>query len=157
VDAEDYEWLSQYKWSITTNKRSATRYARTAIGPRTNNVQLKMHRVIMNAQPGQVVDHINGNGLDNRKCNLRVCTQSQNMANMQKHRRGSSQFKGVIWKKQYKKKWEAAIHLGKKRVVLGRFDDEAAAARAYDAAARQHFGEFARLNFPDEVLDAGVA
>jgi hypothetical protein len=91
-------------------------------------------------------DHINGNGLDNRRCNLRPVTSQQNRANQRKTR-GTSQFKGVYLRRR-ERNWEAAIKVNRRRIYLGTFSSEVEAARAYDAAARHHFGEFAALNFP---------
>jgi len=97
----------------------------------------------MNAQTGQQVDHINHNPLDNRRCNLRLCTNGQNTANARKHKDGiTSQFKGVSWDK-YAQSWCVQVQGSR----VGRFKSEMEAARAYDNAARVAFGEFAHLNF----------
>jgi len=103
-----------------------------------------MHRLIMGNPQGMEVDHINGNGLDNRRCNLRVVTTSQNQAN-QHARRGRSSFKGVF---KQRSRWRARIHVQQKGINLGSFLTEEEAARAYDAAALHYFGEHACLNFP---------
>jgi len=105
-----------------------------------------MHRLIMNAPEGLVVDHIDRNGLNNRKCNLRLCTKAQNVQNSRPRRNRSSKYKGVFWNK-LNKKWSASIHKGDKRIYLGGFDDEIEAALAYDRKAAELFGEFAYLNF----------
>jgi len=141
VHAEDYEWLSQYKWcALKThdNKFYAVR--------RKNNKTIIMHRQIMNAPAGLVVDHIDGNGLNNRRTNLRICTQAQNIHNSRPRRNRSSKYKGVFWNKT-NKKWIVTIHKGDKRIYLGGFDDEIEAALAYDRKATELFGEFAYLNF----------
>lgn len=106
-----------------------------------------MHRVITSAPPGMEVDHINGNGLDNRRGNLRVCTKSGNQRNQRVQSRAkTSVFKGVSrWKKN--NRWAAFIKLGGRPTYLGSFKSEVDAALAYDAAARKHFGAFARTNF----------
>lgn len=91
-------------------------------------------------------DHRNGDGLDNRRANLRAATDQDNLRNMRKHR-GSSRFKGVCWHCN-DRCWNVKIRLGGRAVNLGAFADEVAAALAYDAAAREYFGEFAALNFP---------
>jgi hypothetical protein len=102
------------------------------------------------------VDHANGDGLDNRRQNLRQATQQQNMRNSRKYRGGSSRYKGVCWKIR-NQRWLAQIYVSeqdasgvptKRKLHLGTFTDQETAARAYDAAAREHFGEFACLNFP---------
>lgn len=108
--------------------------------------RVPMHRVIMGLPERQwLVDHINGNRLDNRRANLRLVTERQNKWNASRQLRGSSQFKGVSYYRRLGL-WHARIHLATKTVSLGYFKDELAAARAYDDAARVHFGEFARLN-----------
>jgi hypothetical protein len=102
-----------------------------------------MHRLIMQAPKGMVVDHINGNGLDNRRCNLRLCTPAQNRRNRHKHAGGRSRFLGVS---PCGDKWNARV-AGR---YLGLFDDEVEAAKARDRKARQLYGEHAWLNFPPD-------
>ena len=145
VDDEDYERLAQYKWRICPHKNAtyAMRTARMADG-RERTVQ--MHREIMEAQPGSDVDHVNRNGLDNRRANLRVCSRCQNLRNRIGRRSRDSKYKGVY---QVGKRWRARIAQGGKQYHLGHFDTQEEAAKAYDAAARHHFGEYARLNFPE--------
>jgi hypothetical protein len=111
-----------------------------------------MHRDVMGAPDGLLVDHINQNGLDNRRSNLRIATGAQNQRNA--HGRGihrgkasSSAFRGVS---RSKGKWGAHVSVNGRNIRLGTFVTEEAAARAYDKAARQYHGEFAGLNFPDE-------
>jgi len=106
-----------------------------------------MHRLILNAPPDLKVDHINGNGLDNRKENLRLATTPQNVRNARLSLRNSSGFKGVKRKRQ---KWQASIVFNGKTIRLGVFDAREDAARAYDIAALLLHGEFARVNFPKE-------
>lgn len=100
-----------------------------------------LHRLLLNAPKNMLVDHINGDTLDNRICNLRLATPSQNMGNS-KSMRGTSKYKGVHWSKK-ERKWVAGIKNG---VHLGYFNDENEAALAYNKAALEHFGEFSRLN-----------
>lgn len=104
-----------------------------------------MHRLILNAPEGSQVDHINGNKLDNRRSNLRLATASQNRANKGKIVNNTSGYKGVSLSG---KKWAADIAMNKVKVRLGRFDTPEEAAKAYDQAARELHGEFARPNFP---------
>ncbi len=91
------------------------------------------------------VDHINGNRLDNRKCNLRLATRSQNLQNSRKRTGCSSRFKGVNWLGQ-NKRWRARIKVFGKEIALGCFISELEAAEAYNKAAKEHFGDFAKLN-----------
>ena len=105
-----------------------------------------MHRVIVGARHGQDVDHKNNEAtLDNQRHNWRICTNSQNQMNAKKQIGCSSQYKGVCWNRQCGK-WQARIKLNGKEIWLGYFDDEIEAARVYNEAAIEHFGEFARLN-----------
>jgi hypothetical protein len=137
VDAEDYEWLSQYKWHAQRDRRVATFYA--CRGSRGQTI--KMHRLIMQPPKGMVVDYVNGNGLDNRRCNLRVCTQEENVRNSRHRAHGKSRFKGVS---PHGGKWKAMV--GQR--YLGVFDDEVEAAKAHDREARKQYGEYAWLNIP---------
>ena len=152
VDDADFDWLSQWKWSYNAHKR--TDYAVRAIGRHTDQVTIYMHRIIANPPSGKETDHINGNGLDNRRCNLRACTRSQNHMNRRKQANCSSQYKGVSWDKARQKWWVqiSKCHGGIHRI--GRFDDEEKAARTYDRFALEYFGTFAHLNFPEEAADA---
>jgi hypothetical protein len=148
VDAEDYERLSEYKWHTLKNRRNY--YARNQ---RPNGAVL-MHRVITNAPRHLVVDHINHNGLDNRKENLRLCTVAQNSQNARPRIRPNltSRYKGVSFDKN-RNRFKAYIQHKKIIYNLGRFEREVDAAKAYDKKARELFGEFAYLNFPDEVRE----
>jgi len=107
-----------------------------------------MHRHILYVPEGFVIDHINRNGLDNRKANLRPATVAQNAQNAVK-RKNRSGYKGV-WLAKDKRKWRAAIWHNNKREYLGYFNSPRQAAKAYDTAAKKHHGEFAALNFPSE-------
>lgn len=139
VDDEDYDWLSKYTWSYKT-RGYAMRCDRSR-GDRFRNVQ--MHREILNAKPGTVVDHINGDTLDNRKSNLRVCTQSQNTQNSKRRRDNVSGYKGVH---PNGRNWAAQIKVNGTQIHLGTFKTKEEAARVYNEAAALHFGTFARLN-----------
>lgn len=158
VDADDYEWLSQWTWHATKFKRMAREgyYAtRTQIigsGAKTRKKRcVYMHRVILAAEAGQMVDHKDGDTLNNRRSNLRLCTKAQNAMNAQKNggRKYTSRYKGVSYTRhgKYKRRWIASIKVGGKHVFVGRFHTEEEAAMAYDAAAKSHFGEFAKPNF----------
>lgn len=147
VDDEDFECLNKFKWSIS--RWSGLEYAVRRLHLGTfNGVErgkmIRMHRIIMSASDSDKIDHINGNGLDNRRCNLRVCTQSQNIKNQRKTR-GTSKYKGVHWHKP-NKKWVVQIKLNGIGRYVGCFISEIQAAKAYNKAAKKLHGEFARLN-----------
>ena len=109
--------------------------------PRT----IRLHRFILGPCAAPQIDHKNGDGLDNRRTNIRPCTVSQNRANIDRAKNNKAGFKGVHLHKRTGK-WRAVIRLNKRSIHLGLFHDRAEAARAYNAAAAQYFGEFARLN-----------
>lgn len=138
VDDADYEALSAYRWYA--HKGKCTWYARRDYSREDGTkVKVFMHRAILSGVA--TVDHVNGNGLDNRRSNLRAATRSQNSQNAQGHRDGSSKYKGVSWDSE-RQKW--CVRVG--RVYAGRFDSEVEAAEAYNTAAVARFGKFARLN-----------
>ena len=146
VDDGDWEDLSQYNWRVHLNRQMvyATRDTKAGDGRWTT---VRMHRQILDAPAGVEVDHIDGDGLNCQRENIRLCTGTENKQNTRKRRGASSQFKGVCWRKR-RHVWRAYAKTGASRLYLGDFAIEADAARAYDAAAREHFGEFAAVNFP---------
>jgi hypothetical protein len=148
VDPDIYYRLSGFNWTIYGNgqKFYATRFIDAGPG---KTKPLRIHREIMNAPPGVLVDHRDGNTLDNRRANLRLATHSQNSCNRRKRKNTSSRFIGVYFDK-YRQCWGACIRYHGKNIWLGRFDSEIDAALAYDAAARIYHGQFARLNFPEK-------
>lgn len=137
IDAADYPLISQYSWGSYTDKRGHT-YARTWIDGRNVDIH-----TLLTGHTG--VDHMNGDGLDNRRCNLRDATRSQNEANSTLSRNNTSGFKGVSWRKSIEK-WGAKIMVQGRAYHLGYFSDPVDAARAYDRAAIEHFGEFSLTN-----------
>ncbi len=148
VDDEDFARLNQQKWHINKN-RNRFYAVRTVYYPQNQQSNVKMHREIMKPPEGLQIDHINHNGLDNRKCNLRICTGSQNNWNGRLHKNNTSGFKGVSWKKQ-SKKWVAQIRKHNHDTHLGYYFCIIKAAKAYDKAAIKLFGEFANTNFNGE-------
>lgn len=156
VDDEDYESLSRSTWHAVCRTTRATRYAARREyqgGGRKNGVfeYIAMHRQILGLRKGDgvEVDHINGDGLDNRRCNLRIATRAENRRNSGPLG-GQSRFIGVCPVSR-SSTWRAQIGHDGTTTHLGCFPSEEAAARAYDRAALAYFGEFARLNFPKET------
>lgn len=148
VDMEDLPRLSRSRWSY--HKRKNTYYAMSNITPDGVRKKVYMHHEVMGTPPpGKEIDHINGNGLDNRKENLRFCSHRENCrASRKRQRNTSSMYKGIYWDKK-EKKWRARICLmdGTKKHP-GYFESELDAAKAYDEAATELFGKFATLNLP---------
>lgn len=147
VDAADYKWLSRYKWTALVTGGKV--YAIRACKGKT----ILMHREIMKPARGLVVDHIDGNGLNNCRSNLRVCTRQQNLYNS-RPRAKKSKYKGVRYCDQ-KDNWIAEATLRGHKHHLGTFRDEVEAARAYDRKAAELFGKYARLNFPQGGTSRG--
>jgi hypothetical protein len=141
VDDEDYELLSRYKWQAHMN-RSAYR----PMG-NVNGKMVRMSRFIMQAPKGIEVDHINGNSLDNRRCNLRLATRSQNAANSRRHKDNAGRYKGV-YKQTRNDTYIARVYYQGRYIHLGTYSTDEEAARAYDDKAREVFGEYAKTNFP---------
>jgi hypothetical protein len=140
VDAEVFEDVSKHKWTYTHQGYAVRSF--TDDGKRRI---IYLHRYLMNAKTGEYVDHINGDRLDNRKSNLRICTNAQNAWNQPKKRQGSSKYKGVsFWKRD--NNWTAQITHNYKPYKIGYFDTEEDAAAAYNAKALELYGEFANIN-----------
>ena len=142
VDAADFEWLTKYRWHALWS--GDIFYA----SRKEHGSSIRMHREIMRPPEGMVVHHVNGNGLDNRRANLCVCTQPENIRNIGP-RVGSSRFKG-IWFDRANNKWCAGITVGCTTTNLGRFESEVEAAKARDRKVFELWGPFAYLNFPDD-------
>lgn len=151
VDDDWFEILYPIKWYCTKDgyAKFDFRY-RNESGTACRSSE-NMHRIIIDAPKHLHVDHINGNKLDNRRANLRLCNHSQNQQNRKNNVIGSSQFKGVSFQ-HARKKWKASItHLGRYR-FLGHFESEVDAAKAYNLAAIDIFGSFAKLNIIEQAL-----
>ena len=138
VDAEDFERVSQHKWQIHPK------------GYAKGRLQY-MHRFIMNAPKNMQIDHINDNKLDNRKSNLRLCTNAQNQMSKGLQSNNTSGYRGVYWDKKHNR-WGSIIKFNQKQIRLGFYDDVKEAARVYDSKAKELFKDFARLNMEGGVI-----
>lgn len=136
VDAEDFEELNKFKWSVTP---------KGYVHRSSHNTTLRIHRVIMSAPKGVQVDHINGNRLDNRKENLRLCNNSENQRNCRVRKTNKSGYKGVgsVYG-GVTKVFRARINVNKKQINLGVFETAEEAFKAYQEAAKKYHGEFAK-------------
>ena len=142
VDDLDYEYLNQFTWCA--HKIGGKFYAIRKV---QRNITMLMHReVVGNSAYLLLVDHIDGNGLNNQSSNLRVATHSENLCNRKSVKGSKSPYKGVGWVSSHKL-WRASIQKDKKQTILGYFKDDKDAAIAYDKAAKELHGEFAYLNF----------
>ena len=140
VDDEDAAMVSALRWNLIFHQGERI-YAisNSATG------SVLMHRLLMQCQDGLEVDHRNGDGLDNRRENLRVCTHAENMQNRAQHRNNTSGVTGVYWHR-HRNKWAVQLRVNGKKVSLGHFSEMEEAKRVRDDAARRYHGEFARLN-----------
>jgi len=143
IDDEDWDLVKNYKWYYNNNG-----YAETSIKQENGKHKTTgMHRLIINNNNPKIhIDHINHNGCDNEKYNLRLCTHQQNHMNQSSNKNSTSKYMGVNWEKS-RKKWKSQIGFNNKRIFVGYFINEEDAARAYDNKAKELFGEFANLNF----------
>ena len=147
VDDEDFEYLNQWNWYA--HKQGNTYYAKRTTGKDYKVIIVHMHRVISNVPTNKIVDHVDGNGLNNQKDNLRVCNKAQNGMNRPKQNNNTSGYKGVGWDKS-RNKWKAQITLDGKNRLIGRFENLQDAARAYNNEAVKLHGEFAHLNILED-------
>ena len=142
VDAEDAPILRRYAWRAV-RRHSLWYAAGVKYGPKGRR-DVYLHRLIAHARRGQTIDHLDGDGLNNRRRNLRKCSTKENIRNA-RIKPHSSRFKGVYWSR-HNREWRAQIGVNRRIITLGGFASETAAARAYNAAAVKHHGRFARLN-----------
>lgn len=143
VDDADYLYLNQFKWHIYKQNRNNF-YARTVIYQNKKRIGIVMHRLLLKCE-GKIIDHISGDGLDNRRSNIRCCTKSENPLNRRININNNSGYKGVSWFKVVKK-WRAQIQYKKIVYHLGTYEKRIDAAKAYNEAAIKFHGEFAKLN-----------
>jgi hypothetical protein len=142
VEEELYEYLRKFKWYAIQKPKTGKWYA---IGV-DKGKKVTMHRLILGAPNGMQVDHINGNGLDNRRSNLRLATTAQNARNRDKFKNNTTGYKGVSRQKG-RRKFRAQIYVNGKAIYLGWYDTPREAALAYDRAARKYHGPFGCTNF----------
>jgi hypothetical protein len=144
VSDQDFEYLDQYRWNLG-NRQYAVRTHRKADGPGSQAVV--MHRQIMRAEKGQIIDHIDGDSLNNQRSNLRFASIALNTHNCASRRGSTSKYKGVCWAKDTGR-WQAQCKFRYQSIYIGQFDNEVEAARAYDAKMRELWGDDAFQNFP---------
>ena len=153
IDDEDEELYNQHKWYAYPRYDKA--YIGSTFWNKNSNVywkdrkmlNVRLHRFIMGVtDPKILVDHINGNPLDNRKSNLRICDSTGNARNSRKLKKKTSIYKGV-YRSKLRKAWACTIRINGKNKVIDFFQNEIEAAKAYDEAAKEHYGEFAKTNF----------
>jgi len=143
IDLKDLDIIKDFSWMTMYNHKDLKRGINIYAITRQNKKTILMHRLIMGAKKGQFIDHINRNSLDNRRCNLRFCTPSQNSVNTIK-KRNKRIYRGVV---KTNKKYRAMIRINKKQTYLGVFEDDVSAAKRYDKEARKVYKEFAITNF----------
>lgn len=146
IDKEDLTKISTKRWRLKKYHKNE-KYRVVSV----ERPAIYMHRLIMDFPKNYQVDHINGNSLDNRKENLRICSIAENTKNREKYSTNSSGYKGVYFSKK-NKKWISNIHFNYKTYYLGSFADKNEAAKAYNDAAIKYFGEFANLNIIKEII-----
>ena len=143
VDDNDFEWLSQWKWCAISTRNGFYAVRRRPMG---GGPTISMHVVIMGTDKMNIeVDHVDNDGLNNQRFNLRIATHAQNLRNRGKNSNNTSGYKGVTWDKE-RKKWAVQIMINGKHIYCGRYDDVVEAAAAHNKAAKKYHGEFAVLN-----------
>lgn len=142
VDAEDFEQINQWRWFA--NRKGKLWYVGRWVTIEGKKYQVYMHRFITNAPKGKVVDHINGNGLDNRRSNLRICTHRENLRNRGATSKNEYGNKCIYWDKS-RNQWSVRVNVGGKLAYLGRFKDLAKAILVRDNFLKEFHGEFFRV------------
>jgi hypothetical protein len=151
VDDEDYDELMKHKWCVVKPKNCNQFYAARHARAGGQSITIYMHRSVLDAPPGKITDHMDLNGLNNQKNNLRLTDRSGNQQNQAKYKKNKLGYKGVYFQKRYKTTpYQAQICVQRKQFYLGMYATPEEAARAYDKAAQELHGEFACLNFPHE-------
>lgn len=141
VDPAGWDKVKKFKWYYgTTGYALHSTYDKNT----KKHGRIRMHRFLMNTPYKMETDHINGDRLDNRHCNLRICTKSQNMHNIYRPK-GKSKYKGVSWEKRINK-WFAQIRINGKTKFLGYFDNEIDAAKKFNQEAKKHLGDYVQIN-----------
>ncbi len=146
VDDDDFDLVSTFKWCASQDRR--TWYAQSVHRVNGRRVHVRLHRIVLGVNDrSQQVDHVNGNGLDCRRCNLRIATSAQNAMNRKTRVDSKSGMKGVKQSHGCLNRWTAHIKRDGRHIHVGSFSTPEDAARAYDQVARRLFGEFARTNY----------
>jgi hypothetical protein len=145
IDKEDIKTVMKVRWVLKRDKIPyIVNYSHKGNGKTNKTYSLFLHRYLLNAQKSELIDHINMNTLDNRKCNLRFCSKSDNSCNVGKRKTNTSGYKGVSWDNR-QKKWRAVIVKNRKQIHIGYFSNPETAYAAYREAAKRLHGEFARF------------
>lgn len=140
VDNEDFEELNKYKWHV--RKGRYTYYAVRTVPVKGRLVSYIMHREIIKTPKGMLTDHIDGNGLNNQRKNLRIATRTENQRNRTLQKNNTSGICGVSWDKHYQK-WNATIKVNRRTIPLGRFKNKKEAQKVRIIATKKYFKEFA--------------